>query len=124
MSFTSLEDRVSAVSARQDMPPMLWDTDVPRTRLTDPVTSHEAADQTADTVAASQAAVLGVLRDFGPLADFEVAYRLAGRFSESRMRTARNELAANGLVEFTGGYHMKHTGRRTTRCQVWQAVTS
>lgn len=91
--------------------------DSPRARATDPLESHEAADATQGSVAASQAAVLTVLEDaLMPLMDEEIAGYLKGRFSPSRVRTARHELEEDGRVVSTGS--VRPPGRRT-RCRVW-----
>jgi hypothetical protein len=89
-----------------------------RSRTTDPITSHEAAESVSG--AESQRAVLAALQavDFG-LADFELEARLFGRFSPERIRTARKELERQGRVEFTGVYRMTRARRRA---QVWGAV--
>lgn len=91
--------------------------DAPRVRRNDPITSHESADATQGSVAASQAAVLTVLEDaLMALTDEEIAGYLKGRFSPSRVRTARHELEETGRVVSTGT--VKPPGRRT-RCRVW-----
>lgn len=95
--------------------------DSPRARRSDPETSQEAAD-TSVSPAESQAHVLRVLAVTGPLADHEVFDWLEAdgvMISPSRVRTARHELVEQGLVEFSGFYHLTPSGRRT---RVW-AVT-
>ena len=89
-----------------------------RARRADPETSIEAAETVngAESQRAVYAALLAV--DFG-LADFELERRLFGRFSEARVRTARKELERQGLVEFTGAFHLTPTGHKA---RVWQAV--
>ncbi len=97
-------------------PQTVW-PDSPRARATDPTESHLAADATQGSVAASQAAVLAILDDaLLPLTDEELAGYLKGRFSPSRVRTARHELEEDGRVVSTGT--VKPPGRRT-RCRVW-----
>lgn len=96
--------------------------DSPRARKTDPITSQEAADATAGIVAHSQAAVLSTLATVGPLSDVEVVDWLGYRgehLSDSRIRSARSELVGMGLVEFSGYYHLRTTGTRARRHQVW-----
>lgn len=94
--------------------------DSPRARRTDPLTSHEAADATSGSVAASQAAVRDILASvMFPLTDTEII-RLVNReahvFSESRLRTARHELVEAGVVTDAGT--VKPEGART-RSTVW-----
>lgn len=93
----------------------IFPDDTARTRRSDPLTSHEAADSNDHAV--SRGVVYAELRkvDFG-LADFELQQRLAGRFSPERIRTARHELAEAGLVESLGIYRLTRAGRRA---QVW-----
>jgi len=97
--------------------PKILPDDTARTRRSDPITSHEAAD--TNDVHGSQVAVLLTLAASGPLADHELVARI-GFYSPSRVRTARHELAESGLVEFAGIYRLTAGKRRT---QVWQ-VTS
>lgn len=105
--------------------PMIFPDDTARTRRSDPITSHEAAD--SNDVHGSKAYVLALLRHYGPQADFEIeeAHRHElGQFdvplySPSRLRTARSALVNEGLVEFTGMYHLTDSGRRA---RVWQVT--
>jgi hypothetical protein len=73
-------ERVAAV-ARQDFPSMLSlfaDGDEPRTRRTDPATSHMAGDKSQATIHESRAAVLALVRQEGMLTGSEAneLYRL------------------------------------------------
>lgn len=82
------------------------------TRESDPVTSHRAADRAMRKAEASQREVLTILREHGPLANFEIEDHhwqrsavlglKAPLYAGSRLRTARKELAELGLVEPTG----------------------
>lgn len=115
----------------EGMPPALFGedfTDTPRARRSDPITSHEAADSTQDKVAASRAFVLYLLRETGPVADHELVaaaqdlyVRLpeVQKFSPSRLRTARHELAEEDKVIETGYYHLTESGRRAV---VWEVA--
>lgn len=90
-----------------------------RARTTDPSTSHEAAAIAESSVAASQRAVLDILHEaLMPLTDEEIVGYLRGQFSPSRVRTARVELQAQGLVEYAGT--VKPPGKRTS-CRTWIA---
>ena len=91
--------------------------DAPRARATDPLTSHEAADATQDTVAASQAAVRSLLLTRGDLTHMEMVQLLACEFSPSRVRTACHELVEAGIVE--AGGKVRPEGHRT-RMTVWR----
>ena len=90
-------------------------------RVTDPVTSWEAAESVDETkIAASQQAVLTALRKHGPSTDrnlVQITFQQR-RFSESRIRTARKELVDMGLVR-QAGFHTPSNGRRQT---VWEAT--
>jgi len=90
-------------------------------RSTDPETSHEAATQV--NVRASQAEVLRVLRQFGPLSDVTIqrlSHIHGSRYwSPERLRTARKELVVAGLVEWTGKTEKLPSGRSG---RVWRAV--
>lgn len=80
-------------------------TDSPRARTTDPITSHEAADATVGKVAASQAIVYRILSDSpDPLTDEQIWSESShyGTWSYTRIRTARGELVAKGLVRAVG----------------------
>jgi hypothetical protein len=98
-----------------DMLPMVW-PDAPNARRTDPETSHAAAD--SNDTAGSRLAVRAVLEGTKkPLADFQIhqAHRLYFRnpYTESRLRTARHELAEAGEV-VADGTTRTPTGRRST----------
>jgi len=96
-------------------------------RSTDPETSHEAAAQV--NMRASQAEVLRVLRNCGPLTDWDIhllsSNGLVTRdskpryWSPERLRTARKELERKGLVEWTGEEEKLPSGRYA---RVWRAV--
>jgi len=82
------------------------------TRESDPLTSHRAADKAMRKAEASQREVLTILREHGPLANFEIeefhrqrssaAGLDAPQYAGSRLRSARKELAELGVVEPTG----------------------
>lgn len=99
----------------------------PDTRLTDPVTSHEARD--SSNAAVSLGAVLRALTEEGPMTDeglvgnmiFDAALGIVPLFTPQRIRTARHALVERGLVEFAGFYRLTATGRRA---RVWDAVVS
>lgn len=91
-----------------------------RARSTDPQTSWDAARSIDPRD--SHDAVLEVLeRHPEGLTDFELEEALAGRFSPSRIRTARSELAtpkeeAPARVEYMGFDRLTRSGRRA---RVW-----
>lgn len=108
--------------------PTLFDLGVgfddPRTRRSDPSTSHEAAD--SNNVPDSRAQVLAILRMCGPLADHEMvdqydllAARIGVHYTPSRLRSARAELVRDGLVEYTGIDRLTPSKRCA---QVWAVV--
>lgn len=92
------------------------------TRLADPITSQEAAQ--AVDVCRSQVIVLTAARCMGDFTDQDLERRIfldlfAVRISPSRIRTARHELVARGLVEFVG-YTSPPKGQRR-RC-IWRVT--
>jgi hypothetical protein len=93
----------------------------PRARRSDPETSIAAARSIAPTIAASQAEVLVLFREFGPMTDEEArqSYGEGGRQSESGLRSRRAELVRMGLLEDSGRRWPGRTGRQMI---VW-AVT-
>ena len=100
------------------MKAMALGTDSPRARTSDPDTSHAAADATAGSVASSQADVLVVLQTaLMALTDEEIVGYLKGRYSPSRIRSARHELEEQGLVRCAGV--VKPPGKRT-KCRTWE----
>jgi DNA-binding MarR family transcriptional regulator len=103
-----------------DMPPVLFPDDWARTRVTDPITSHEAADTT--DAAASQTAVLAALREYGALAQFQAEAILHGQFSPSRIRSAFSELEQQGIVVRLPDEHSIRTPRGR-RAQLWDLET-
>lgn len=86
--------------------PMIFPDDTARARKSDPISSHEAADATADSVWASQQAALDIMRAHGkPMTALQVEQIAAARelpHSSSRMRSTLSELDAKGLVERVG----------------------
>jgi hypothetical protein len=97
-------------------PQILLRPDSPRTRLSDPITSHEAAD--TNNITDSSAAVLAILAtEPEGLADWEIEFEHDGKYTGQRLRTARHELVESGLVEDTGEFSTTLSGRR---CKVWR----
>lgn len=94
-----------------------------RARLTDPITSHEAAEGL--DINRSQTLVLARARTVtDPFTDLQLEQSFATdpppgpRLSPQRIRSARHELHARGLIDFTG-YTRPSTGRR--RC-LWRVA--
>ncbi|WP_347042057.1 hypothetical protein [Brachybacterium nesterenkovii] len=95
-----------------------------RARLTDPITSHEAAEGL--DINRSQTLVLERARTMPePFTDQQLELAFVAdpppgpRLSPQRIRSARRELHVLGLIDFTG-YTAPATGRR--RC-LWRAVS-
>lgn len=100
----------------------------PAARATDPETSHKAAASVTD-VTAKQAAVLDVLRHYGPLTDEQIRnYHRAKAYpwqSDSGLRTRRKELVELGKVEpvtMLGGDVFKRPTVSGRESIVWRAV--
>ena len=94
----------------------------PRARRTDPVTSHEAAASLpSEHVRRSQALILDLLREQGPLTDDRIYrwHRITAAMSPSGARTRRAELVLLGKVRDSGRTEVLPSGRRAI---VWQAV--
>lgn len=94
-----------------DVPPIHSTTggDNPRVRKSSPDTSHAAAD--GNDVRGSRAAVLAAFYDRNFMADHELVDHLAGTpYTPSRIRTARHELACDGVLEFAGYKTPTRTG--------------
>ena len=112
------------VTEQDTRPLQLWPEDRARTRINDPITSHQAAD--SNQPADSRAEVMDILRRLGPLADHElvVAHELLRhpvRFTPQRLRTARSELVELGQVAVVEGKtRMTPTGRNAL---VWAVAT-
>lgn len=90
--------------------------DVAHARRTDPSTSHAAA-ASVRRIRESQADVLSVIRNCGPISDEGMirAYRSMGMpwQSDSGLRTRRSELVALGVVRDSGGKTKTASGRKT-----------
>lgn len=95
----------------------LFDDDSPRARVTDPLTSHYAAD--LNDTAGSRRAVLLILQAYGrPLADFEIEKihdEAGGKYTGQRLRTARAELVERGTVTEAG----ESTTPHERKCITW-----
>lgn len=105
---------------------LVADTGGPRARRSDPDTSHEAAEES--DLAGSQLVVEALLNYAGPngLTDEELfegsrapwVVELVGhRYSGSRLRTARSELVAAGVVDDAGVLRVTEFGRAS---KVWK----
>jgi hypothetical protein len=101
------------------LPPMILPDDSARTRKTDPLTSHQAAD--SNNVSDSQLWVLRCFENRRQLAAFEIEAALVGFFSSSRVRTALKELQGQGRVCIVDGVFKRTPAGRNAR--VW-TVTS
>jgi hypothetical protein len=101
------------------LPPMILPDDSARTRKSDPLTSHQAAD--SNNVSDSQMWVLRCFDKRRQLAAFEIESALAGFFSSSRVRTALKELQEQGRVQIVDGSLKRTPAGRNAR--VW-TVTS
>lgn len=85
--------------------------DAPRTRRTDSLTSHAAAD--SNDVHGSRAVVLDAFHQHRFFADFELEQFLAGSgFTPQRLRTARHDLTEAGHLEFAGMTRTTPSGRQ------------
>ena len=91
-------------------------------RATDPVSSHEAAEQASTHVWESQQAALAILEMWGkPVTALQLEEIAAARgvaFSAARMRSTLSELESKGLVK-REGFTSPPTGRRR---QLWRLV--
>ena len=117
MSFTSYASDVRPEQIQTDFVSEAMALDGPgaMARVTDPFTSHHAADTISkDAREASERFVLDVLADRGPLTDemiLHVATMNAEPWSPSRIRTARKQLVDKGLVEDSGIKARTDSGR-------------
>ncbi|MDY0829067.1 hypothetical protein SK224_07990 [Microbacterium sp. BG28] len=90
--------------------PMVFPDDRPRARRSDPITSHQAADQTTRRGDAHHEVLSWLSLNPEGLTDDEIADKhIRSRrkkhqkpCSGSRLRTARSELVEDGLVEAIG----------------------
>lgn len=87
-------------------------------RRTDPGTSWEAA-RSVTGIRESQAEVLELFRQHGPMTDEEARSHYHGRQSVSGFRTRRAELVDQRLIRDTGERRRMTTGRRAV---VWEAA--
>lgn len=96
----------------------------PQARLTDPPTSHSAAESAAARQTQHQADVLVVLSHWPGLTDEEIARFHREAFpdrpqSPSGLRTRRSELVTQRKVRDSGKRRMTASGRKTI---VWEVV--
>ena len=76
-------------------------------------------------LAGSQSMVLELLEDHRECTDYELECNLADHFSPQRVRTARSELVALGLVEDTGKLKLSGRGRRRKHhATIWRRVAT
>jgi hypothetical protein len=94
---------------------------MPHARLTDPQTSHEAAESVGNLTATKEA-ILKALARPGTDVDLVERYqnlRNAPRASESGIRSRRAELVRDGLVQDSGDRVRLASGRNAI---VWQVA--
>ena len=102
MSNSSLQP----VLFEDEQPPMIFPDDSPRVRLSDPITSHMAADSSVKTLSTVRLNVLRLVRERGPLVGSELNAGYAesaslGRFERvgwDSPRKRAGELAGMGLL--------------------------
>ena len=89
-------------------------------RTTDPATSWDAARSIEpEALRASQAQVLDILRQHGPMTDKGIYRYIDDEQSVSGARTRRSELVDAGLVRDSGARALTATGRKTI---VWEVT--
>lgn len=98
--------------------PIIFPNDTARARLTDPPTSHAAADSNLNREEVAEH-VLHLLKRFGPMTDEELTLRYLtdttsppAHFDSPRKR--RSDLTKTGQVIATTTPGQSRTGRRTT----------
>ena len=92
------------------LPPMLWDDDTPRTRKTDPLTSHVAGDVSQHGLRDAKQRVLQLVSVHAPVTGSELndLYRLTAdrvgwrRLAWDSPRKRASELARDGFLEVVG----------------------
>lgn len=89
----------------------------PAARVTDPATSHQAAADARPHAGNDRDLVLGILRQHGPLTDFEIA-AIAGR-QQTSLGCRRKDLCRLGLVEWAGTTRPSPSG---SPARVWQVT--
>lgn len=117
------EDAVRGAAASSSSGPASPSSEVltARARSTDPATSHAAAASLGD-LRPSQAAVLALFQELGPMADeaLLISYReraVEPSQSDSGLRSRRAELVDQGLLEDSGERGLTGSGRATI---VWR----
>lgn len=100
--------------------PALEIVEHPRARITDPVTSHQAAASARDLAATHDRIILEVLRRRArPMAAEEISDALAGAVSALQVARRTACLERAGLIERTEELHTNRSGRQAHR---WRAV--
>ena len=113
------EEKDKRMSITHMVPPMIRPDDTARTRKTDPLTSHAAAD--TNNVTDSQLFVLQCFNNGQQRAAFELEAIMAGLFSPSRIRTALRELQDQGRVGVVEGVLKRTPSGRNAR--VWKLTS-
>ena len=113
------EEKDKRMSITHMLPPMIRPDDTARTRKTDPLTSHAAAD--TNNVTDSQLFVLQCFNNGQQRAAFELEAIMAGLFSPSRIRTALRELQEQGRVGVVEGVLKRTPSGRNAR--VWKLTS-
>lgn len=122
MTNTILTDEVT-------MPPIhSWlGSDSARTRRSDPVTSHIAADRSSLHITESQAHVFELFEQFGAMTDSELgklypaisAARGWKRLTADSPRKRRSDLAGKGLLKDSGVRRLNDNGSKEV---VWEVA--
>lgn len=93
---------------------------IARARGSDPITSHAAADSVT-RIRMSQAHILAIITEYGPISDSEIYARLEMKMSPSGARTRRAELVERGFVVDSGSRERLESGRFSI---LWKASPS
>jgi hypothetical protein len=97
-----------------------------KARVTDPETSHEAAESVED-ISITQERVLSLFLEDGELTDLQLETRYLTKAltagwkyqTPQSLRSRRAELVKKGRVEFADEWGVSPTGRRA---RIWKAV--
>lgn len=112
-----------SVTLFDELPQIVMEDDTARTRKTDPIESHQAADSISKGARAdSKAVVLKHIEEHAPYCAVEswrIERDLGGRpYSPSRLRTALAELEREGLVRRNKGAGVTPSGRKCATFEV------
>jgi len=90
--------------------------DMPRARTTDPITSHQAAEQAAEVASNHIPRIEQALEQYGPMGASMIAY--VANLDKNQISRRLKEMQKLGIIELTGNTVKSNTNRSEREWQL------